>query len=114
MKALLVLASLALVSPLAFAGSQQNRMKECNVQAKGKKGDERKAFMKSCLSGKNTTDVATTTPAAPAPGEAAKSADPKQRVKDCNVQAKGKKGDDRKAFMASCLKSSASNTPAAM
>jgi len=34
----------------AAVGSQQNRMKECNKQAKGKKGDERRAFMKSCLS----------------------------------------------------------------
>lgn len=34
----------------AAGGSQQNRMKECNKQAKGKKGDERRAFMKSCLS----------------------------------------------------------------
>lgn len=37
----------------ASAGSQQNRMKECNKQATGKKGDERRAFMKSCLSSKN-------------------------------------------------------------
>jgi hypothetical protein len=34
----------------AAVGSQQNRMKECNKQATGKKGPERKAFMKSCLS----------------------------------------------------------------
>ena len=31
-------------------GSQQNRMRECNKSAVGKKGDERRAFMKSCLS----------------------------------------------------------------
>lgn len=31
-------------------GSQQNRMKECNKSATGKKGPERRAFMKSCLS----------------------------------------------------------------
>jgi hypothetical protein len=30
--------------------TQQNRMKTCNAEAKGKKGDERKAFMKECLS----------------------------------------------------------------
>jgi len=34
----------------ASAGSQQNRMKDCNKQATGKKGAERKSFMKSCLS----------------------------------------------------------------
>jgi hypothetical protein len=32
--------------------SQQNKMKECNRLAKGQKGAERKAFMKSCLSNK--------------------------------------------------------------
>ena len=32
--------------------SQQDKMRECNKQATGKKGDERKAFMKNCLSRK--------------------------------------------------------------
>ena len=38
----------------AFAAdhSQQTRMKDCNVKAKGKKGDERRQFMSACLSGK--------------------------------------------------------------
>ena len=31
-------------------GKQQNKMVECNKDAGDKKGDERKAFMKSCLS----------------------------------------------------------------
>jgi hypothetical protein len=30
--------------------SQQSRMAVCNKEAVGKKGDERKAFMKQCLS----------------------------------------------------------------
>jgi hypothetical protein len=30
--------------------SQQDKMKSCNAEAAGKKGDERKAFMKECLS----------------------------------------------------------------
>lgn len=34
----------------AMATPQQDKMKACNVEAKGKTGDERKAFMKSCLS----------------------------------------------------------------
>ena len=29
--------------------TQQNKMKSCNEEAAGKKGDERKAFMSSCL-----------------------------------------------------------------
>ncbi len=32
--------------------SQRNKMKLCNQQATGKKGAERKAFMKTCLSKK--------------------------------------------------------------
>ena len=35
--------------------SSQNRMVRCNKDATGKKGDERKAFMKSCLSTKSAT-----------------------------------------------------------
>ena len=31
---------------------QPSRMKTCNDEAKGKTGDERKAFMKTCLSNK--------------------------------------------------------------
>ncbi|MBL8511617.1 MAG: phosphate starvation-inducible protein PsiF [Betaproteobacteria bacterium] len=30
--------------------AQQEKMKSCNAEAKDKKGDERKAFMKECLS----------------------------------------------------------------
>lgn len=103
MKKILVLAALALAAPSFAATTQQNKMKECNAQAKGKKGDERKAFMKECLSSEAAAAVAA--PAVPAAPE--KSADPKQRMKDCNTQAKGKKGDERKTFMSSCLKSDA-------
>jgi hypothetical protein len=34
------------------AGSQQDKMKACNASAGDKKGDERKAYMKECLSKK--------------------------------------------------------------
>ena len=29
--------------------AQRDKMKSCNVEAKGKKGDERKKFMSECL-----------------------------------------------------------------
>lgn len=32
--------------------AQQQKMKQCNADAKGKKGDERRAYMKQCLSKK--------------------------------------------------------------
>ena len=38
-------------APLKTAGmSQQDKMRYCNKEATGKKGAERKAFMKTCLS----------------------------------------------------------------
>jgi hypothetical protein len=67
--------------------AQQGKMKTCNVEAKDKKGDERKAFMKECLSAK---------PAAPATQQS--------KMKTCNVDAQGMKGDERKKFMSECLK----------
>jgi hypothetical protein len=75
-----------LASPAFAQNSQQSKMTACNQQAGDKKGDDRKAFMKSCLSAK---------PAAPMSQQ--------DKMKACNVQATGKKGDDRKAFMSSCL-----------
>jgi hypothetical protein len=48
-----ITAALALGGQVAVAQTtQQSKMKTCNVDAKGKKGDERRAFMKSCLSKK--------------------------------------------------------------
>jgi predicted alpha/beta hydrolase family esterase len=81
-----------LVSPAFAQNSQQSKMTDCNKQAAGKKGDDRKAFMSSCLSSK---------PAAAAPMSQ------QDKMKACNAQATGKKGDDRKAFMKTCLSSSA-------
>lgn len=70
--------------------AQQSKMATCNKEAGDKKGDERKAFMKECLSAK--------------PAAAAASATPQQtKMKTCNEAAKGKTGDDRKAFMKECL-----------
>jgi hypothetical protein len=38
-------------APVHAASTQQNRMKTCNAEAKGKKGDERRGFMSQCLKG---------------------------------------------------------------
>ena len=70
--------------------AQQSKMKTCNADAKDKKGDERKAFMKECLSAK---------PAAAEDGKTAQ----QNKMKTCNADAKDKKGDERKAFMKECL-----------
>jgi hypothetical protein len=69
-------------------GKQQTKMADCNKDAGDKKGDERKAFMKTCLSAK-------------------KAATQQDKMKACNADPKAKttKGDERKAFMKECLSS---------
>ena len=75
---------------------QQQKMKDCNAQAGDKKGDERKAFMSTCLKAGSTT-----TTAAPA-----KPMTQQEKMKACNAEAKTKQlaGDARKTFMSTCLK----------
>ncbi len=75
-----------LATPAFAANRQQDKMKECNAQAAGKTGDERKAFMKDCLAAKP-----------------AKKMSQQEKMKACNTQAADKKGDERKAFMKDCL-----------
>ena len=85
--------SCAAFAPASFAadaasapmGKQQSKMGECNKDAGDKKGDERKTFMKTCLS--------------------AKKASQQDKMKACNADPKAKeaKGDARKAFMKECL-----------
>lgn len=76
--------------------AQQERMKSCNAQASKKelKGDERKAFMSSCLSAKKDGKQLTAQ---------------QQKMKSCNAQASKKdlKGDERKQFMSKCLSADA-------
>jgi hypothetical protein len=73
--------------------TQQSKMATCNADTKAKtlKGDDRKAFMKECLSAKAETQ--------------------QSKMTTCNADPKAKtlKGGDRKAFMKECL----SNKPAA-
>ena len=78
--------AIAATPALTQKNSQQEVMKSCNVSASGKKGDERKAFMKSCLSD----------------GRKAQ----QEKMKTCNMEATGKKGQERKAFMSKCLSKS--------
>lgn len=64
--------------------TQQSKMGMCNKEAGEKTGDERKAFMKSCLSTKVSQQ---------------------DKMKKCNADASAsaKKGDERKSFMKECL-----------
>lgn len=80
------------VASAAVAGPQQEKMKACNAEAKGKTGDERKAFMKQCLSAKQEQAMSAKTTQ-------------QEKMKSCNAEAKTKalSGDERKKFMSSCL-----------
>jgi hypothetical protein len=76
--------------------SSQQRMADCNKEAAGKKGAERRDFMRQCMHGGSA-------PATPAAGGKMSQQD---KMKECNKQAgeKALKGPDRKAFMSDCLK----------
>ena len=89
-----LLSAIAVGACLAFGAAhaadkaptaQQEKMKTCNADPKAKtlKGDERKAFMKTCLSNKPMTQ--------------------QEKMTACNKTAGDKKGDERKAFMKDCL-----------
>src|SRR5262245_31367205 len=69
--------------------AQQDKMKTCNADATSQHldGDERKAFMKTCLSGKKLTPQ-------------------QQKMTDCSKTAATQNlaGDARKKFMSECLK----------
>lgn len=102
------------VSTSAVAGTQQEKMKGCNKEAKesGLKGDERKAFMSKCLkkdyvlkSVAGTDDDHAEDQAASAVPATSK-AKQREKMKSCNAEAKSKalKGDERKEFMSACLK----------
>jgi hypothetical protein len=88
------------VAPFAIAApAQQNKMAACNAQANEKglgegKGDERKAFMKECMSAKQAKAVTA-------------GGTQQNKMKICNKEAgtKGLKGDERRTFMSTCLSS---------
>ena len=83
------------IAPFASAApAQQNKMKTCNADAMAKglgegKGEERKAFMKECLSAKPVKAGGTQ----------------QNKMKTCNKEAgeQNLKGDERKKFMSTCL-----------
>jgi hypothetical protein len=83
--------------------AQQTRMGDCNKQATGKKGDDRKAFMKACLSGQApAADAAASAPPVDKNGKPLSAQQIK--MKECAAQNKGKKGDDYKKAQSECLK----------
>ena len=92
-----IAAALLIALPLCFSNAfaadapkaQQNKMSLCSkdAKAKGLKGDERKAFMSTCLKSENAATSAR-----------------KEKLKACNADAKAKglRGNERKAFVKEC------------
>uniref|UniRef100_UPI0039EE7DB2 PsiF family protein n=1 Tax=Bordetella sputigena TaxID=1416810 RepID=UPI0039EE7DB2 len=78
-------------APAKSPTPQQERMAKCSAANKGKTGDTYKSAMSACLKGEQP--ASTLTPQ-------------QQKMKDCNAQASKQalKGDQRKAFMSTCLK----------
>lgn len=92
----LVVSGLCLAPFAIAAPAKQSKMADCNAQANDKgfgegKGDERKGFMKECLSAKPAKAGGTQ----------------QNKMKSCNKEAGAKslKGDERKKFMSTCLSS---------
>ncbi len=89
------------IAPFAIAApAKQSKKAACNAQANDQglgegKGDERKAFMKECLSAKSAKAGGT------------QQSNQQSKMKLCNTEAGAKKlkGDERKAFMSTCLSS---------
>lgn len=73
--------------PVWAVTPQQEKMKQCNKDAEGKRGPERRTFMHECLSAK------------PVAGKTAQ----QDKRQQCTKDAEGKKGDERKAFLKECL-----------
>ena len=94
----------AATAPAKPHTAQQQRMADCNKQATGKKGAERKTFMSTCLKAGSTAAAATPAAAAPSAKQVQQ-----EKMKTCNADAKTKalKGAERKTFMSSCLKGNA-------
>jgi hypothetical protein len=87
-------------APVAQAdNSQQEKMTTCNADATAKhlSGDDRKAYMKTCLSA--------------APASTTKTNSQQEKMKSCNADAttKGLNGDARKTYMQTCLSGSSTH-----
>ncbi|WP_395683832.1 PsiF family protein [Dokdonella sp.] len=112
--------SLALAIAFAFAGSihaapaqdatavgksgkaltaQQQRMKNCNAEAKAQslKGDDRRGFMSTCLKGGSTELAAHADKSAPTPAQL------KRKACSAEAKEKGLKGNERKTFVRECI-----------
>lgn len=83
------------------APTQQEKFAACGHQSKGLKGEERRQFMSDCLKGRGTSAAALE-----ARNDATTDAAGEERIRACKTAAAGRNlhGEERRAFMVSCLK----------
>lgn len=83
-------------------GTQQQRMRTCNAEAKAQslKGDERKAFMSTCLKNGTPALAANDAPKASGPSPAQL----KRKACGDDAKARGIKGEERKEFVRGCVR----------
>jgi len=100
-------------APSKAQTAQQQKMSDCAKANKGKKGDDYKNSVSSCMKGSAAASPAAAAAPAAAPAAAAStSADAsaktktaqQQKMSDCAKANKGKKGDDYKNSVSACLK----------
>ena len=79
------------VTTAAAEGTKADRLAECTAEARALKGEERERALAACKEG----------------GENGNGHSQQNRMKACNVEAGRKelRGEERRAFMSSCLKS---------
>jgi len=86
-------------------GSQQTRFSACAHESKGLRGEDHQAFMSDCLRG-NEAEAAEVKKEAATHRAAGEPSAQQSRMKSCNDEAgrKALHGEERRAFMSSCLK----------
>ncbi len=84
-------------------GTQQSKFAVCAHESKGLRGEEHQKFMSECLKGHDRDGAAKKESAHRASDEAGSQ---QNRMRTCNEEARSRDlhGDERRAFMSSCLK----------
>jgi hypothetical protein len=109
-KATLICAAAAFFLTPAFAAegdakpTQQSKFSACAHESKGLRGDEHQKFMSDCLKGHAPEEDAAKKDTVQK--TSAEAGSQQSRMKTCNDEARARDvhGDERRAFMSSCLK----------
>ena len=87
----------------AKQGTQQSKFATCAHESKGLRGEEHQKFMSDCLKGHDRDAASRKESAHRAADETGTQ---QNRMRTCNEEARSRDlhGDERRAFMSSCLK----------